>query len=106
MATKTKTKRARVADRILAGLQEAVLIAKGEADPSTYRVHVPQAVDVKAIRATQKLSQEQFAARYGFTVWAVREWEQGRRQPERAARVLLKVIEHEPDAVKRALEAA
>jgi putative transcriptional regulator len=108
MATKTKTKakRGRVADRIMAGLEEALLIAKGEADPATYRIHVPEIVDVKAIRMKQKLSQEKFAMRYGFTVWAVREWEQGRRQPERAARVLLKVIEREPAAVKRALDAA
>jgi putative transcriptional regulator len=35
----------------------------------------------------------------------VQNWEQGRRRPEGAARALLKVIEHEPDAVRRALAA-
>ena len=37
---------------------------------------------------------------------AVKEWEMGRRKPERPTRVLLKVIEREPKAVKRALEIA
>ena len=37
---------------------------------------------------------------------AVKEWEMGRRKPERPTRVLLKVIEREPEAVRRALEIA
>ena len=39
-------------------------------------------------------------------VYAVKEWEMGRRKPERATRVLLTVIDREPEAVKRALEIA
>jgi putative transcriptional regulator len=54
--------------------------------------HPPAAVDVRAIRARTGLSQPQFARRFGFSVAAVRDWEQGRRQPEAAARVLLLVI--------------
>ena len=68
-------------------------------------MHVPERVDVRATRKALGLSQEAFAARFGFTVHAVREWEQGRRQPERSARVLLKVIQKEPEAVRRALSA-
>jgi putative transcriptional regulator len=93
-------------DKIKAGLENAVSIARDEADPATYRVHVPASVNVKATRRALGLSQEAFALRFGFTVASVREWEQGRRQPERAARVLLKVIEKEPEAVRRALTAA
>ncbi|HET8729071.1 MAG TPA: helix-turn-helix domain-containing protein, partial [Alphaproteobacteria bacterium] len=55
------------------------------------------------VRRRLGLSQQEFAARYGFAVSALRDWEQGRRRPEQAARVLLKVIEHEPQAVERAL---
>ena len=58
---------------------------------------------MRAIRRSLGLSQESFALRFGFTASAVRDWEQGRRQPERAARVLLMVIEREPEAVTRAL---
>jgi len=46
---------------------------------------------------------EAFAETYGFAVAAVRDWEQGRRRPERSARKLLKIVEKEPEAVTRAL---
>jgi putative transcriptional regulator len=52
------------------------------------------------------LSQEAFALRYGFSAASVRDWEQRRRQPEAAARVLLLVIAHNPEAVSEALAAA
>jgi putative transcriptional regulator len=93
-------------DKVIAGLSEAVEISGGRADPRTFRAHVPAHIDVRALRAREGLSQEGFAARYGFTLAAVRQWEQERRQPEAAARVLLRVIEREPDAVRRALGAA
>jgi len=66
----------------------------------------PRIVDVRAIREKMKLSQTEFAARFGFTPAAVRQWEQGRRQPQGPARVLLTVIAREPKAVRRALEVA
>ena len=62
-------------------------------------------VDVKLIRARLGLSQEAFARRFRFSVAAVREWEQGRRRPEMAARTLLRVIAHNPQAVTEALDA-
>jgi putative transcriptional regulator len=95
----------RAFDKIATGLKDAIAIAEGKADPATYRVHVPETVDVREIRRGLRLSQESFALRFGFTPAAVRDWEQGRRQPDRAARVLLMVIKHEPEAVARALSA-
>ena len=67
---------------------------------------VPEHVDVKALRARLGLSQARFAARFGFTPGAVRNWEQSRRQPDAAARALLTVIDREPRAVERALGSA
>ena len=90
-------------ERIMAGLSDAADIARGEADPSTYRVHVPDDIDVRAIRRRLGLTQEAFAAKFGFSRGAVRDWEQHRRRPEASARVLLTVIAREPDAVRRAL---
>jgi putative transcriptional regulator len=52
------------------------------------------------------LSQARFARRFGFSPSAVREWEQGRRQPEAAARVLLLVIASRPEIVDEVLAAA
>ena len=70
----------------MAGLNEATAYLDGSADPARYRVHVPDTMNVKAIRSRLGLSQETFAATYGFAVTAVRDWEQGRRQPDRSAR--------------------
>ena len=93
-------------DKIAAGLQDAIAIQRGEAESSTYRVHVPSKVDVKAIRARLGISQAAFAQRFGFSAAAVRDWEQNRRQPEASARILLTVIDREPEAVERALAVA
>lgn len=68
-------------------------------------VHVPESVDVRRIRQALGMSQAEFATSFGFGLDAVRNWEQGRRRPEGAARAFLKVIEHEPEAVRRALAA-
>jgi putative transcriptional regulator len=64
----------------------------------------PPVPDVKAIRRELKLSQAQFAARFGFSVRTVQQWEQKRTVPDRPARILLRVIEQSPDVVERALE--
>lgn len=92
--------------RLIQAAKEALAIAHGEADPDTYRVHVPTAVDAKAIRKGLGLSQAEFAARFGFSLHTLRKWEQGERQPEGPARVLLMVIAKIPDAVADALRAA
>jgi putative transcriptional regulator len=93
----------RAFDRIQAGLDDARAYLEGAGDKRRYKVHVPQKMDVKKIRKRLGLSQEAFAETYGFALSAVRDWEQGRRTPERSARILLKIVEKEPDAVTRAL---
>jgi putative transcriptional regulator len=89
--------------RLLKAAKEARAIARGEADPKSYRIHVPADIDVKAIRRRLKLTQIQFARRFGIPEGTLRDWEQGRRQPEGPARAFLLVIQHEPKAVERAL---
>ncbi len=93
-------------EKIAAGLQDAVAFAEGAADRADYGVYVPSTVDVKAIRRSRRLSQAAFAARYGFSVGRVRDWEQNRSSPDLPTRLLLKIIEKEPDAVERAIAAA
>jgi putative transcriptional regulator len=93
----------RAYEKIKAGLESAKAYLDGAADKSKYRVHVPEAVDVRKIRRRLGLSQEAFAQKYGFALSAVRDWEQGRRRPERSARILLKIVDKEPEAVSRAL---
>ena len=59
----------------------------------------------REIRLRLRLTQEEFAARFGVPLELVRDWEQGVRQPDAAARTLLRVIDRDPDAVIRALKA-
>jgi putative transcriptional regulator len=88
--------------KLLKSARNALAYARGEVS-NGFAVHVPEEVDVKSIRTRLGLSQPEFSLRFGFDVRAVQDWEQKRRQPERAARVLLTVIDHEPEAVIRAL---
>ena len=64
-------------------------------------MHVPAKVDVPAIRTNLKMSHNAFAARFGILPFTLRDWEQNRRHPDGAARILLMVIEKAPDAVTR-----
>lgn len=61
---------------------------------------------LRQLRTKLALTQEQFAERYALPVATVRDWEQGRREPDAPARALIRIIEKEPDAAARALRAA
>lgn len=88
-------------DRIARGLNEAVLHAKG-ADVAV-KTYKPESVDVSALRQQMGMTQEQFAARFGFSVATLRHWERGDRSPSGASLVLLNVIKRAPEAVAAAL---
>lgn len=92
--------------RIAKGLKEAIRYAERDRPPAAYRAHVPEQLDVKAIRAKLGLTQQAFAARYGFSVNTLRHWEHGTRQPEGPTRAYLLVIDRAPDAVRKALRNA
>ena len=94
------------ANSIRKGLEEAVAYAKGHASKKAYRVHVPEHVDVKAIRTKLGMTQHAFAARFGFSINTLRHWEQGKREPEGPTRAYLLVIDRAPAAVQRALRIA
>jgi putative transcriptional regulator len=64
------------------------------------------ALRIQMIRKRLSLSQAQFAAKFHIPLATLKDWEQGRRQPEAAAWTYLQVIEAEPAAVRRALKAA
>ena len=54
-------------------------------------------------RRTHKLSQEEFAGAFHIPLGTLRDWEQGRKEPDAAARAYLRVIAREPETVRRAL---
>ena len=91
--------------RILQGLEEALAHAAGR-PASGVVVHVPDRVDVRAIRRSTGLTQTAFADRIGVSVATLRNWEQGRRRPEGPARVLLSVIAGNPRIVEETLGSA
>jgi putative transcriptional regulator len=84
-------------------LKEALAHARGEIDLPRRVVDDPSAERILAIRKRLKLSRRRFAERFGLDARAIQDWEQGRRTPDRAARVLLAVIDKDPEAVDRAL---
>jgi len=92
--------------RLIQSAKEARKIVRGEADAKSYKMHIPAEIDVRAVRVRLKMTQEEFAVRYGLTLARVRDWEQGRSSPDSAARAYLTVIEREPKAVARALAEA
>ncbi|CRL13849.1 helix-turn-helix domain-containing protein [Phaeobacter italicus] len=63
-------------------------------------------VDVVRLRKSLGMSQERFCSHFGFRLGSVRNWEQGRRLPERPARILLRMIEDDPERVERFLREA
>ena len=88
-------------DSIKQGLNEAISHARGEA--SEVRIYEPKSVDVAALRRRIGMTQEQFAARFGFSVATLRHWERGDRKPRGPALVLLNVIDRNPAAAMQAL---
>jgi len=91
-------------DKIAKGLNEVLAFARGELKPT--KLHVPAELDVKGIRAKLELSQDDFAALFGFTVNQIRDWEQGRSRPIGGVRAYLMMIEWDPKGVLALLRSA
>ena len=89
-------------ERMIGSARQALAFAKGEVDSGCV-AHVPDEIDVKAIREKIALSQSEFAKLFGLSQRTLEHWEHGRRVPSGAARAFLTVIAREPAAVRRAL---
>ena len=100
---RSKRKGSVLGRRLIAGLSEALAHARGEIELPNYTMTVPNRVDVAKLRHRLGMSQSAFARAFGLDVTAIQAWEQGRRRPDRTARILLAVIAKEPTAVRRAL---
>ena len=97
------TQRTRVGLEVEEALEEVLAHVRGETPLPCRIVDDPAAEHIVALRKRMKLSRQKFADRFGLDARAVQDWEQGRRVPDRAARVLLTVIDRDPEAVVRAL---
>ena len=84
-------------DKIAEGLNEALAFARGELKGA--KLHVPPEIDVRAIRGKLRLSQEDFARTFGFTIDQIKSWEQGRNRPLGGVRAYLMIIDRAPKEV-------
>src|ERR1035437_6610610 len=79
-------------DAVLTYIRSCVKHGDPVPTPSTTpggAARVPQKVDVKQIRVRTKLSQAEFARRFGFNIRTVQDWELGRSKPDAAVRAYL-----------------
>jgi len=91
-------------EQMMDGLNDVEAFLAGEQEG--FKAHVPQDVDVKAIRNRLGMTQVRFSDTFGFSLDAIKHWEGGRRIPEASARTLLTVIDRNPAAVLTALKPA
>jgi putative transcriptional regulator len=91
-------------EQMMNGLNDVAAFLAGEQEG--FKAHVPQEVDVKAIRNRLGMTQARFSNTFGFSLDAIKHWEGGRRIPEAPARTLLTVIDRNPAAVLTALNPA
>jgi DNA-binding transcriptional regulator YiaG len=71
--------------------------------PDTLRRHTFMPVDIRKARENFEMSQSQMAVFLNVSVRTLQNWEQGRRGPTGPAQTLLRIMQKEPEAVKRAL---
>jgi len=92
-------------------MTEVEIAAAAAADPDAKpmtpdeRAKARQVPRVRTLRRALGLTQEEFAARYHIPLGTLRDWEQGRTEPDQPARAYLKVIASNPEEVSRALAA-
>jgi len=92
----------------LAGLSDAEIEKRAKADPDArpsrpnddHKWHRPPLAH--RVRMKLRLTQAQFAERYNLPIGTVRDWDQGRTEPDAAGMALLKAIAKFPDEVAKA----
>ena len=84
-------------EELLESVKQGAAIMKGKMNPSR-SIEFPES-EVRKIREQYGLSQDKFASLMGISVATLRNWEQGRRNPEGPSRVLLRVAALHPEAI-------
>ena len=90
-------------NELLTSIQEAGKIRRGEL-PATPARAIPEP-DVKQIRKQIGFSQSKFSALIGVSIRTIQNWEQGHRRPTGAAKVLLLLVQADPEAICKNLAA-
>lgn len=103
---KRKSKRPTLGKELSQSMKEAVAWAKGEMSLPAYEYRPPASVKIASVRRRLGMSQPEFARFFGLNLGTLRDWEQGRRQPEGSARTLLAIIARHPEIVHEVLDRA
>jgi putative transcriptional regulator len=96
----------------LTRLSDEEIVAGALGDPDNLPLtperqeHLERVPQVKVMRRVLGLTQEEFSGRFRIPLGTLRDWEQGKSEPDQAARAYLTVIACDPEAVRRALQAA
>jgi putative transcriptional regulator len=90
------------AEGLIEGLREALAWKRGEIALEVVHIDPMPAKRIRAIRKKVAKSAKEFERRFGIPAATVNNWEQGRRKPDPAGRLLLKVIEAAPEVVEKA----
>ena len=88
--------------------RHAAALADPDAQPLTKSglARMKRTPQVSIIRRAFKLTQEEFSQRFRIPLGTLRDWEQGRKEPDAATRAYLLVIARNPVAVAEALDPA
>jgi putative transcriptional regulator len=100
-----QVKGSRVGDDLVEAFQEMAAYLRGEAEAESYELDkdILTPVRIKRIRQKVASSTKEFERRFHVPARTMEAYEQGRRRPDAAMATLLRVIDREPDAVRRAL---
>lgn len=97
-------------EKLIRSLQEAIAYAKGDSSQGRTSQHrtfdplkIPEQIDLKELRQKLQMTQEEFSACYGFNLHTLRNWEHGRRHPDKAVLAYLYTISQNPLLVEEAL---
>jgi putative transcriptional regulator len=90
---------------LVEAFEEMAAHLRGEIEVESYEV--PSAIltpdRIQSIRRKVARSTREFEAEFGVPARTMESYEQGRRRPDAAMTALLRIIEKEPDAARRAL---
>lgn len=99
---KTKAKESSFGEALIEGLLELQAWKRGEVELEVVEYPDPMpAEEIKAIRKKVARSAKDFERRFGIPAATLNNWEQGRRKPDPASRLLLRVIEAAPETVEK-----
>jgi putative transcriptional regulator len=91
-------------NELMASIKEAGKIKRGEIEAS--RVYEFPEPNIKAIREGIGFSQSKFAALIGVNIRTLQNWEQGHRHPTGPAKVLLRLVQADPNSVVKNLHSS